>query len=283
MILVTGATGVNGRELIIRLAASGQRTRALVKNLDKAAYLKSPYVELIKGDFSDAATLDAALKGVEKAFVLVPVDARALEWFGAFFKAAQKAPVSHIVKFSGMGAGALTSEILRQHGEADALLQKSGLAYTLLRPNSFYQNMLWSAASIKEQGAFYLPLGDARQSLVDVRDIASVAFTVLTQKGHEGKIYEITGPQALTYTELADSISKAVGKPVKYVAVTPQAAEESMLKAGMSAWNARALVDIYGYFASGAAAKVTDTVAQITGRPPIPFDQFVRDHAEAFK
>ena len=142
--------------------------------------------------------------------------------------------------------------------------------------------MLWSAGTIKDHGAFYLPMGDARQSLVDVRDIADVAVGVLTGSGHEGKTYEITGPESLTYHEVAGKLSAALGKPVRYVDVPPEAALDSMLKAGMPEWNARAVTELYGVFAAGLASGTTDTVVRVTGHGPIPFERFARDHAGAF-
>src|SRR5262249_38351989 len=134
----------------------------------------------------------------------------------------------------------------------------------------------------KDHGAFYLPMGSARQSLVDVRDIAAVAVAVLTGAGHEGKTHVITGPESLSYHEVADKLSTVLGRPIRYVDVPPAAAHDSMLKAGMPEWNARAVTELYGIFATGEAAGTTDTVEQITGRKPISFDQFARDHAGAF-
>jgi uncharacterized protein YbjT (DUF2867 family) len=162
------------------------------------------------------------------------------------------------------------------------VLAASGLPYTILQPNSFHQNLLWSAATIKDQGAFYLPVGEARQSLVDVRDIAAVAVAVLTGSGHEGQTYEITGPESLSYHDVAAKLSAALGKPVNYVPVPPEAALDSMLKSGMPEWNARAVTDLYGAFATGAYARTTDTAGRLTGKPPIPFEQFARDFAAAF-
>ena len=192
---------------------------------------------------------------------------------------------AHRTSSSSRGWGQVStrpSEILRQHGETDEALIDSGLPYTILRPNSFYQNMLWSAATIKDHGAFYLPMGNARQSLVDVRDIAAVAVQVLTGTGHEGKTYVITGPESLSYHEVADKLSAVLGRSIRYVDVPPEAAFESMLKAGMPQWNARAVTELYGIFAAGEAAGTTDTIERITGRAPISFDQFARDHAAAF-
>jgi nucleoside-diphosphate-sugar epimerase len=160
-------------------------------------------------------------------------------------------------------------------------IERTGVAWPL-RPNSFFQNMLWSTATIKSQGVFYLPLRDARQSLVDVRDIASVAVAVQTGSGHEGKTYEITGPQSLSISDVAATFTKVLGRPIKYVDVPPDVAKDAMLKTGMPAWNAAALTEAYGVFATGQYARTTDTIEKVTAKKPIMFEQFVRDFAEAF-
>jgi uncharacterized protein YbjT (DUF2867 family) len=283
MILVVGATGTNGKEVVQRLSATGQAVRALVRGPDKAEELNLPNVERVKGDLDDPPSVEAAMKGVDKAFVVTAVDPRAARWCQTVYDAAQKAGARHVVKFSGMGAGPDSrSEIMREHGLSDQRLIESGLAYTILRPNSFYQNMLWSAGSIKGAGEFYLPLGDAKQSLVDVRDIAAVAVAALTAKGHEGKVYDITGPQALSMSDVAATISRVLGRPVKYVSVPLQAAEDSMRASGMPAWNASAVRELYGVFATGQYARTTDTIEKVTGKKPITLEQFVREFAGAF-
>lgn len=283
MILVVGATGTNGREVVKQLSARGVPVRAMVRGAEKSPDLRLPNVELVRGDLGDPPSLDAALRGVRKAFIVTAVDRRCVEWFRNFFEAAKRAGGPHVVKFSGLGAGDADTPVMNQHGETDEMLQRSGMSWTILRPNSFHQNLLWSAGSIRGQGAFYLPLGDARQSLVDVRDIALVAAEVLTGAGHEGQIYELTGPESLSYHDVAATLSRVLGKPVRYVPVSPEAAKEAMLKAGMAEWNAAAVTDLYRVFATGAYARTTDTVARLLGRPPRSFEQFARDHADAFR
>src|SRR5262245_16170931 len=207
MILVTGATGNNGQELVRQLTALGQKGSALVRNPAKAGNLKGPNVELAAGDFDQPATLDAALQGVDKAFLLTPVAERCVEWQNAFIQAAQRAKVKHLVKFSGMGARpGINVELLRMHGETDDRLRNSGVPFTILQPNSFHQNILSSAGTIKAQGMFYWPMKNAQQSTVDIRDINAVAAKVFTTSGHEGKTYVITGPEALTFQQAAEKL-----------------------------------------------------------------------------
>src|SRR5215813_8840580 len=143
MILVTGATGNNGQELVRKLTDMGQPVRAFVRNPAEAARLKGSNIELAVGDFDQPESLDAALQGVEKAFLLTPVAERSLFWQKAFIEAARRARVKHVVKFSGMGADSRSaSELLRLHGETDDRLRGSGVPFTILQPNSFHQNIL---------------------------------------------------------------------------------------------------------------------------------------------
>lgn len=283
MILVTGATGNNGQELVRQLTALGQRVRALARKPADAATLKSSNVEVAAGDFDRPETLKAALQGVEKAFLLTPVAEPFVQWQKDFIEAAQRAGVRHLVKFSGMGASSdCEAELLRLHHETDVILRNSGVPFTILQPNSFYQNMLWSVATIKAQDKFYLPLKNAPQSTVDIRDINAVAARVFTSSGHEGKTYVITGPEALTFQQAAEKLSFALGRTIQYVDVPLAAAADGMRKSGMPEWNVRVVSDLMAYFASGAAATVTDTIPQLLGRPAISFDQFVKDHRAAF-
>jgi uncharacterized protein YbjT (DUF2867 family) len=249
----------------------------------RSTEIQLPHVEIVKGDLDDVASLDAALKDVDRAFLVPAVDQRLLRWCEVFISAAKRARTKHVVKFSGMGAGLdAQSEIMRLHGKSDDALIRSGLGYTILQPNSFFQNLFWSVQSIKEPGAFYLPVGDARQSLVDVRDIASVAVSALTTTGHEGKIYEITGPESLSMNDVAATFTRVLGRPIQYVAVPLESARTGMLEGGMPAWSADAVTELYGVIATGQYARMTDTVEKITGKKPATFERFARDFKAVF-
>jgi uncharacterized protein YbjT (DUF2867 family) len=283
MILITGATGNNGQELIRQLAATGQCVRALVRKPAEAAKLDGSNIEVVAGDFDLPETLETALQGVEKAFLLTPVAERFVQWQKDFIQAAQRAKIKHLVKFSGMGAHARSASLLlKLHAETDEVLRSSGVPFTILQPNSFHQNMLSSANTIKAQGAFYWPLKKASQSTVDIRDISAVAAKVLASSGHEGKTYIITGPEALSFQEAAEKLSSVLGRRIQYVDVPISAAADGMRKSGMPDWNVDAVSDLLAYFATGAAATVTDTVPRLLARPATSFEQFVKDHRGAF-
>jgi len=283
VILITGATGSNGKELIRQLTAMGQRVRALVRKPAEAAKLDSSNVEVAAGDFELPETLEAALQGVEKAFLLTPVAEPFVQWQTEFIEGAKRARIKHLVKFSGMGANlSCPSELLRLHAETDNLLRRSGVPFTILQPNSFYQNMLSSADTIRAQGVLYWPLGNASQSTVDIRDIAAVGATVLASSGHEGKTYLITGPEALTGQQIAEKLSSVLDRGIRHVNVPISAAAEGMRKSGMPDWDVRLISDLLAYFATGAAATVTDTVPSLLGRRATSFEQFANDYRGVF-
>jgi uncharacterized protein YbjT (DUF2867 family) len=282
-ILIAGATGTNGSALLKELAADAIPVRALVRDTARAANLKGPLVELVQGDLRSPATLDAALADIDTAYIVVAIEPDTVELFDNFYAAAKRAGVRRVVKFSGLGADvASPSTVIRQHGISDERLIGSGLAYTILRPNSFHQNMLWMAGSIAATGKFYMPLGDARQSLIDVRDIAAITAKVLTKTGHDGKIYELTGAESLSFDDVARAISGATGKPVDYVPVSVEAAEQAMRANGMPEWHARALAEIQALFATGAFAAPMDTAGRLLERAPRSFQDFAQDHAAQF-
>ena len=283
MILITGATGNNGQELIRQLTAMGQHVRALVRKPGDAAKLCGSNIEVASGDFDLSETLESALQGVDKAFLLTPVAERFVQWQKEFIQAAKRAGIKHLVKFSGMGADPQSaSELLKLHAETDDILRSSGVPFTILQPNSFHQNMLSSANTIKAQGVFYWPMKDASQSTVDVRDINAVAAKIFTSSGHEGKTYVITGPEALTFQQAAEKLSSVLGRKIQYVDVPISAAAEGLRDSAMPDWNVRAVTDLLAYFATGAAATVTDTVPRLLGRPATSFEQFVKDYRAAF-
>jgi uncharacterized protein YbjT (DUF2867 family) len=255
----------------------------MVRNPDKAADLRQPNVELVQGDLDDPASLDNALQGVDRAFIVAPQGDHFIQWHRNFIEVAKRAGNPLVVRLSALGAGDPDSEILRRHGQVDQLLRESGLPWTILQPNSFYQNVFRLAGTIKQQGAFHLPIGDGRLSMVDVRDIAAVAAEALTGTGHEGKTYEITGPAAITYDDIAATLSQALGREIRYVPVPPEAAKQNMLQLGMPERNAAMMAELYGVFATSRYAFTTDVVARITGRPPLTFEQFARDFAGIFR
>ncbi|MEL6977320.1 MAG: SDR family oxidoreductase [Pseudomonadota bacterium] len=282
-ILIAGATGANGRQLTEELVAKGLPVRALVRNKDKAAQVLPQAAELVEGDLSVSDSLTTALDKVGKAYVVTSIQPDTVSLFQNFFDAAKVAKVSQLVKFSGLGAAPeAPSEVIRQHAASDAALRESGVPYTILRPNSFHQNMLWQAESIASTGAFHLPLADAAQSTIDVRDIAEITSTILTTEGHLGKAYDLTGTESLTFHDVAEIIADVRGAPVQYVPVSPEAAEDAMRRQGMPEWQAQVLAEIQALFATGRYADVTQDAENLLGRAPRSFRTFAEDHKSFF-
>lgn len=281
MILITGATGTTGQQLVKLLQARGLRARVMVRDPKK---LTATALEVVRGDFADAKSLDAALAGIERAFLLSPPDPRSVELQGNFISAARRAGTRHIVKMSAIAA-ALDSpcRLLRWHAEIEKILADSGVAHTNLRPSFFMQNMFMMAGSIKAEGAFYAPTGSGKMGMVDVRDVAAVALAALTEDGHAGKSYTLTGAEALSHAEAAEKLSKATGKPVKHVDISPADFRKAMLGAGMPEWLADGLNELYALVREGQAGALTQTVSEIAHQKPIRFDEFARDFAEAFR
>jgi uncharacterized protein YbjT (DUF2867 family) len=282
MILVTGATGNNGSEIVKQLSAAGAPVRALVRNPAKAAAIKGPNVEIFEGDLGKPATLDAAMAGVERVLLCSGFSSDEVDMQGNMVKAARRAGSPHMVKFSVIGADPTSPyRILSDHGQIEKQIEASGLPFTHLRPNSFMQNLLMFAGSIK-QGSFALPAGEARMSTVDIRDIAAVAVQVLTGSGHEGKTYDITGPEALSYGDMARKLTAVLGRPIQYINLTPADFKSGMLQWGVPEWMADGMNELYASY-TGYQAAVTDVVARIGKKPPTTFDQFARDFASVFQ
>jgi uncharacterized protein YbjT (DUF2867 family) len=283
MILVTGATGTNGSEIVRRLSAAGTPVRALVRNRAKAAAITGAGVEIVEGDLARPETLLAALQGVQKAILVSAWLPEQVELETNFIKAARQVGLSHLVKLSAMGADSRSPVgILAQHGEIEDRVRASGVPFTFLRPNGFMQNFLASAATIA-QGALYAPVEEARVSFVDARDIAAVAVQVASNAGHEGQAYLVTGPEALTHGEVAAKLAEAIGRPVSYVNVSPEQYKSALLQYGTPEWLADGLNELFGFYRDGVGAEVADTVSRIGRKEPISFDQFAREHASVFR
>jgi uncharacterized protein YbjT (DUF2867 family) len=285
MILITGATGTTGREVVEELRRLGAKgVRALVRDPARADFIRDAGFDTVAGDFERPETLGAALEGAERALLLTPPTPQTFEQQRAFVEAAVRAGVRHVVKLSAFGADADAPEGFgKWHGQSEGLLKSSGLKWTMLRPNFFMQNLLGQARQVAATGGIYQPVGAARASFVDARDIAAVAARTLTEEGHEGQTYTLTGPEALSYQDVAAKLSAAVGRGIDYVPISPEQFRAGALGAGLPEWLVSALERLNDIFAKGDAAVVTDDVRRVGRKEPNTFDQFARDHAAAFK
>lgn len=283
-VLISGANGANGTELVKLFAGQKRPVRALVREASRAQKIALPGVEIVEGDFDRPETLSAALQGIERAFLLAPSSEQAEKQQIAFVEAAQKSGVRHIVKLSQLGADADSSQrFLRYHGRVEAAIRESGLASTFLRPNLFMQTLLNFAGTIKEKNAFFAPMEQGRVSVIDTRDIAQVAFVSLSQTGHENKIYDLTGPEALSHAQMAEQLSGVLGRTVSYQNIPPESMRESLLGLHFPVWQADGLLEEYAAWSQDEAAQIATGVFDATGQEPRAFEQFARDYAPAFR
>ncbi|MDR3574173.1 MAG: SDR family oxidoreductase [Anaerolineaceae bacterium] len=285
MILVTGANGLNGSELVYKLSERGVQVRALVRNTTKARrFAGLPQVEIVEGDMARPETLQGALRGVERAMLISSSDPKMLEVQSSFIEAARQAGVRYVVKLSGIIPDVESPfRYARMHGEIEQKLEASGMAFTHLRAGEFMQAYFRQAPSIVARGTLSLPMENARIASIDVSDIAEVAAEVLTSSGHEGKIYALTGPEALSMDEVAERLSAAVGKTVRYVNVTPEEALRANLAAGMPPYTAEALVELFRERRKGKEATVSTVIPTVFGWEPASFETFAKRNAAIFR
>ncbi|MFL6317252.1 MAG: SDR family oxidoreductase [Nitrososphaeraceae archaeon] len=295
-ILVTGATGTVGNEVVKQLlAAKGQREEdIIVKAAARSANddtFRNLGVQIAQLDYNKPDTLSTALRGVNKVFLLTPFQSNMVDLTLNLVNEAKNVGVKHIVKQSVLGADA-EQEITpsRLHRQAEKIIEESGIPFTFLRPNFFMQNFVtFYSHFIKTQGAFYVAAGDAKASFVDVRDIAAVAVQVLSGSSKNGetkhirKAYDITGGEALSYGQAAEILSKEIGKKVNYVNISDEDARKGMKDMGADEWTINSMIELFGITRAGYLSEISTAVEQVTGNKPITFSQFARDYAVAFK
>jgi uncharacterized protein YbjT (DUF2867 family) len=291
-ILVTGATGTVGSEVVKQLlSAKGERKdiKAAARSANDSTF-RNLGVQALELDYNKPDTLSAALRGVDKLFLLTPFQSNMVDLTSNLVNEAKKAGVKYIVKQSVLGADDAEQAITpsRLHRQAEKVIEESGIPFTFLRPNFFMQNFITFYSNfIKTQGAFYVPAGDAKASFVDVRDIAAVAVQSLSSKNGESddtrKAYDITGAEALSYGEAAEILSKELAKKVNYVNISDEDARKGMKDMGADEWTINSMIELFGITRAGYLSEISPAVEQVTGNKPTTFSQFARDYASAFK
>lgn len=280
MILVTGATGTVGREVVAQLLAAGQKVRALTRNPLKAKL--DDRAEVVKGDFDALDTLTSAVSGVGRVFSLTFGPKTGIHEKN-LAQASKAAGVGHIVKLSALGGDEQTRNSIRKwHDEGEQAIRDTGIPLTVLRPGAFMSNALHWRESVRVQGKVFSNYGEGKLPPIHPRDIAAVAVRALTSDGHVGKIYSLTGPEALSVGEQVKILSDALGKKLEYIPVSDEAARKGMEQAGMPTFLIEALVPFAAFIRSGKAAKVFHTVEEVTGRSPFTFSDWTRENAAAF-
>lgn len=277
-VLVTGATGKIGSLLVPKLLQAGADVRALVRSTEKGKAAKEAGAEIVLGDFDQPETLKGAMAGMDTLVLITPPGPEADRQSQHCIEAAKAAGVQNVVRISAIIPDERRpTDNTRQHAETDELLKASGLSFTILRPHLFMQNMFASAQSIAEDGKMYWGMGDGKMGMIDVRDIADVAAKVVMEEGHDGAIYSLTGPESITFYDVARELSEALEREVSYVPVLPEAVEASMKQMGAGDWMAHLMRDYSAAYASGWGDFVTKDVETVLGRKPRSIREFVRE------
>jgi len=280
-ILITGATGNVGSHVAKQLSARGLPPVAVVHAAGKAAAVEAYCSEVRVADLRDERQVAAAVEGIDKLFLVTPVTPDQVEMGDRLIAAAETAGVDHVVKLSVIGAEYEPGIRLgRWHRHMEKMIERSDMRWTFLRPNGFMQNYLaaWGP-TIGTEGRIFLPVGDGAVSFIDARDVAAAGVEALLGDGHSGHAYTLTGGVALTNAEIAELFAGVLEKPVEYVDVPEAAARAGLEGAGVPEPLVSGLLELWALQKSGAAADVTSTYQELTGRSPGSFEQFIRDHA----
>jgi uncharacterized protein YbjT (DUF2867 family) len=286
VILVVGGRSKIGSALISELLERGEAVRALVRPREHPGSLPSA-VQTTTGDLGDEGSLSRAMAGVSKVFLLCGPTPNEVSLNRNAIDAASEAKVQLLVRSSILGAdGAAESTFADDHRACDEYLRSAGIPFAIVRPNMFMQNIPENTTpSIDDSGNFYTNTGEARISMVDTRDIAAVAAVLLTEPGHEGDEVDVTGPEALSYDDVAAKLSASMGRHVNHVKVPDDAVRSALTGFGMGDWMVRALVDLFADYRrsgrDGYAAQVTDAVSRLTGREPRSLDGLLSDAVAA--
>jgi uncharacterized protein YbjT (DUF2867 family) len=282
MILVTGATGNIGSELVDQLVTKGAPVRVMSREERKLAHLDSR-VERVIGDRHERSTMQNALRGVDRLFMLPILFDPNHEADRLLIEEAKQAGVRRVVKISSTEVRFGTKGgIARLHREKEQFVEESGISWTLLRPGGFMSNTLQWVPTIKTQGKVFNPGGDGKFAPIAPRDIAAVAALALTTDGHDGKVYELTGSELVSTHDQVRILSEVLGKPVECVDIPISVAAEQMSAAGWPETLVEGMTDVWSRLLKGGGAFQTDEVERLTGHAPQLFETWCREHRAAF-
>ena len=282
-VLVTGATGNVGSRVVKELAGRGVPVRAFVRDPDRAAAALGPVVELAVGDLADPASIQAALEGVERVFLACGNLPPQVAYETNLIDAAARAGVARLVKLSALGAGIGSPvDFWDWHARIEEHLGASEIPSVVLRPRYYMTNLLAFAGTVRAAGAVFAPAEGVKIPMIDPADVAATAAAVLTSDGHEGRTYELTGPESVTFHDVAAQLSEATGRPVQFVPVPDAAALDGLRQAGLPDWMATNIVAVFAMLRQDPATQVTDAVHALTARQPRHLSELLSGHAALF-
>jgi uncharacterized protein YbjT (DUF2867 family) len=284
-ILITGATGTVGCAVLDCLGPARVDVRVLTHDASKAQVLRERGVEVAVADFLQSETLASALEGVSRVFLVTPISPEQVAHASSVIEAAKDSGhAPRIVRLSVQQASPeAPMRVSRHHAEIEDTLRSSGLPYTVLRPQSFMQNTLMVAHTVAAEGKIYQTFKEGRVGMIDARDVGEVAAQVLTEQGHDGRVYTLTGPTAMSFDDVAQTLSEVLGKEVRYVDVPLEAAKAAMLRHGVPEWLADALNEYAKAHSEGYSDFTTGDFEQLTGHPATSYEQFARDFEQRFR
>ncbi|MET9200791.1 NmrA family NAD(P)-binding protein [Gordonia sp. NPDC003585] len=284
-ILVTGATGNVGSRVVADLVAAGVRPRVLIRDTARPVnpWLDDDCVEVAFGDFDDVSSVDAAMSGTDRVFLTSADGPDKVAHESAVIAAAQRTGVERIVKLSAMHAR-IGSPLpaFDWHGRIELELADSGVPHVLLRPAFFLDNLLMVAPGVAATGHLAAPTAGARAAMIDVRDVAASAAGALMSNRDLRAGYSLTGPESVTFAEVADALGIATGRSVVFDDLTPEEAAPRFAGAGLPPWLAAQLSGAFGVIRDGGFDAVSDGVSELTGRPAHDISSWVHMHAPAF-
>ena len=284
MILLTGATGKTGSATAKALNEKGVTFRALIRNEEKRGDIESLGGEVVIGSIENKEAVDQSMVDVETALILLPNSENQLSLEKQLVDSAKQAGAKRVVKMSSIEATPdATSPIPKLHLESEAYIKQSGLSWTMIKPNFYMQNLLASAGTIKDQGKIFLPMGEGKTGMIDTTDVGKVLAKVLSEDGHESMNHEITGPEILSFNEVAEIFSKGLDKQVDYVDVPLAAYKETLGQFLTNQWHLDAVIDLFKGIADGGIEEKTDTYSELMGESPKSLSEFISENSFIFK
>lgn len=283
MIAITGATGTVGGELVRRLSDRGESVRAISRRPPGGEIAGG--VEWVRADLSERESLRSAFEGARTLFLLTGNAEDMVRLQKNAIAAADRAGVERVVKLSALGATDHSKSVIGLwHYSVERVLRASGLDWTILRPHHFTQNLLDPNVFDRATGRVYSASGDGVIPFVDTRDIAAVVAAVLTEDGHGGEVYSITGPEAISYRAATEILADVLGRELTYVSESVDDAWARLRATGLPAWLVGARLALAEYQrAGGPTERTTDVVERLTGRPARTVRDFARDYADELR